>query len=313
VERKTMDLKRMEVFCKIVELKSFTRAGEALSLAQPTVSEHIRALETTLGDKLLDRFKGDVLPTPVGRVFYQYAKNMIQTRDEAFQAVDQFRGKMAGQLNLAASSIPGTYVLPRIIGTFKAAHPASQIALQISDTSGTADAVADGRVDVGLVGARWHHPKLTFQEIVSDELVLTVSSKHFWAEEKRVIEADELFHEPFVIRETGSGTRMATKQIMEEHGLSVRRFNVIAEMGSTEAVKQSVKDGMGVSILSSRAVSDELRQGALVAIGIRGLKFQRSLYLIQRRNRQASPLCSAFLSHVDGGLRKVGQRSSSEI
>ncbi len=300
-----MDLKRMEVFCKIVELKSFTRAGEALSLAQPTVSEHIRALETMLGEKLLDRFRGEVLPTPVGRVFYQYAKSMVQTRDEAFQAVDQFRSKLAGQLHLAASSIPGTYILPRIIGSFKVAHPEGRIALQISDTFGTAEAVADGRVDAGLVGARWRHPKLSFEEVIADELMLVVSSEHRWALGKNTIEPDELAQEPFVLREAGSGTRMVTKQVMEEHGLNIGHLNVIAEMGSTESVKQSVKDGLGASIISARAVSDDLRRGTLVAVKIRGIKFDRSIYLIQRKNRQSSPLCSAFISHVDSGLRKV--------
>jgi len=300
-----MDLKRMEVFCKIVELKSFTRAGEALSLAQPTVSEHIRALETTLGQKLLDRFKGDVLPTPVGRMFYQYAKSIVQTRDEAFQAVDQFRNKLAGQLNLVASSIPGTYVLPKIIGSFKIAHPESQIALQITDTIGAAEAIADGRAEAGIVGARWRHPKLDFQEIVSDELILIVSPQHRWATQRNIIEPDELTEEPFVLREAGSGTRMVIKQVMEEHSFSIGRLNVVAELGSTEAVKQSVKDSMGVSILSVLAVGEELRQGSLVAIEIRGIKFNRSLYLIQRKNRQSSPLCSAFISHLEAEC-KIG-------
>ncbi len=300
-----MDLKRMEVFCKIVELKSFTRAGEALSLAQPTVSEHIRALETTLGQKLLDRFKGDVLPTPVGRMFYQYAKSIVQTRDEAFRAVDQFRNKLAGQLNLVASSIPGTYVLPKMIGSFKITHPESQIALQITDTTGAAEAVSDGRAEAGIVGARWRHPKLDFQEIVSDELILIVSPQHRWATQHNIIEPDELTEEPFVLREAGSGTRMVIKQAMEDRGLSIGRLNVVAELGSTEAVKQSVKDGMGVSILSVLAVGEELRQGSLVAIEIHGIKFKRSLYLIQRKNRQCSPLCSAFLAHIDNGLRKI--------
>ncbi len=299
-----MDLKRMEVFCKIVELKSFTRAGEALSLAQPTVSEHIRALETTLGQKLLDRFKGDVLPTPVGRMFYQYAKSIVQTRDEAFRAVDQFRNKLAGQLNLVASSIPGTYVLPKMIGSFKIAHPESQIALQITDTTGAAEAVSDGRAEAGIVGARWRHPKLDFQEIVSDELILIVSPQHRWATQHNIIEPDELTEEPFVLREAGSGTRMVIKQAMEDRGLSIGRLNVVAELGSTEAVKQSVKDGMGVSVLSVLAVGEELRQGSLVAIEIRGIKFDRSLYLIQRKNRQPSPLCSAFIDHIGSGLRK---------
>ncbi|MFH0959358.1 MAG: selenium metabolism-associated LysR family transcriptional regulator [Pseudomonadota bacterium] len=302
MERGTMDLKRMEVFCKIVEFKSFTRAGEALSLAQSTVSEHLRALENMLGEKLLDRFRGDVLPTPVGRVFYQYARSMLQTRDEAIQAVEQFRGKLAGQLNLAASTIPGTYILPKLIRSFKSVNPGGQIALQISDTSVTAESVIDGSVEVGLVGASWHHPKLIFQEIVSDELVLVVSSNHRWAGGARTIDVDELTSEPFIMREQGSGTRMVMKQIMEENGLNIRRLNVVAEIGSTEVVKQCVKDGFGVSILSWRAVSDDLRQDSLVFVGIRGIKFHRSLYLIQRRKRQASPICSAFLTHINNGL-----------
>ncbi|MCX5873011.1 MAG: selenium metabolism-associated LysR family transcriptional regulator [Deltaproteobacteria bacterium] len=292
-----MDLKRMEVFCKIIELKSFTRAGEALSLAQPTVSEHIRALENMLGEKLLDRFKGEILPTPVGRLFYKYAKNIIQMRDEAFQAVEQFRGKLEGQLNLAASTIPGTYILPKLIGEFKAAHPGSQIALHISDTIGTAEAVAEGRVDLGMVGAKWGHPKLTFEEIGSDELLLTVSSSHSWAQ-ARIIEPLDLAQEPFLLREAGSGTRMVIKQILEDHGLSIRSLNVIAEIGSTDSVKQGVKDGIGVSILSALAVSDELCRGTLVSVEIRGISFQRSFYLIKRKNRQASPLCSAFIDHL---------------
>lgn len=300
-----MDLKRMEVFCKIVELKSFTRAGEALSLAQPTVSEHIRTLETTLGQKLLDRFKGDVLPTPVGRVFYQYAKSIIQTRDEAFRAVDQFRNKLAGQLNLAASSIPGTYVLPKMIGSFKMAHPESQIVLQISDTTGAAEAVTDGRAEAAIIGARWRHPKLDFQEIITDELLLITSPEHHWAKQHSAIKPDELLEEPFVLREAGSGTRMLIKQVMEEHALNIGRLNVVAELGSTEAVKQSVKDGMGVSVLSVLAVGEELRQGSLVAIEIHGIKFDRSLYLIQRKNRQPSPLCSAFISHLEAEC-KIG-------
>ncbi|MGC8659902.1 MAG: LysR substrate-binding domain-containing protein, partial [Desulfomonilaceae bacterium] len=240
-----------------------------------------------------------------GRVFYQYAKTIIQTRDEAFQAVEQFRNKLAGQLILAASSIPGTYVLPKMIGSFKMAHPESQIVLQISDTSGAAELVADGRAEAGIVGARWRHPKLDFQEIITDKLLLITSPEHRWATQRKTIKPDELVEEPFVVREAGSGTRMLIKQVMEEHGLNIGRLNVVAELGSTEAVKQSVKDGMGVSILSVLAVSDELRQGSLVAIEIDGIKFDRSLYLVQRKNREPSPLCSAFISHLEAEC-KIG-------
>src|SRR5512137_631650 len=108
-----MDIRRLEVFCKVVELKSFTKAAESLLLAQPTVSEQIRSLEESLGEKLLDRLGREVLPTPAGRLFYQYAQNIIRLSEEAIQSMAQFKGRLSGNLILGASTIPGNYVLPR--------------------------------------------------------------------------------------------------------------------------------------------------------------------------------------------------------
>ena len=292
-----MDMRRLEVFCKVVELRSFTLAAKAMSLSQPTVSEHIRTLEEIVNERLLDRLGREVLATPAGRVFYQYARNIVQMRDEAVQALEQFRGNLAGKLVLGASTIPGTYLLPRIIGEFKSAHPAIQITLRIADTAQVVAHVIEGDVEAGLVGSKWSDRRLLMEEISTDELVLAVFPEHPWASKRR-IKLKDLEGEPFILREEGSGTRMVMRRILEENGFELSKISVVAEMGSTESVRQGIKSKIGVSILSRSAVDEDIEHGLLAIVDIESIRFSRPLYLIQRRNRQMSPLCTAFLARL---------------
>jgi DNA-binding transcriptional LysR family regulator len=292
-----MDIRRLEVFCKVVELQSFTKAAEAALLSQPTVSEHIRALEEMLGEKLVDRLGREVLPTPAGKILYRYAQNIIRLRAEAIQALEKFKGNLAGHLVIGASTIPGTYILPQCIGSFKRKHPPIQITLRISDTAEIAEGVLTGTLEAGLIGSKWKDHRLESTEIFSDELVLTVFPEHPWAG-RTTVHLDELATEPFILREKGSGTRMVMGQILAEHGFELTRLLVVAEMGSTEAVRQGIKARIGVSILSQQAVAEDLQRGTLVAVSLNGIRFARPFYLVQRKNRQPSPLCLAFLEHL---------------
>jgi len=299
-----MEMRRLEVLCKVIELKSFTKAAEALLLSQPTVSEHIRSLEEALGERLIDRLGREVLATPAGRLFYQYARNIIQLREEAVQALEQFKGNLSGHLTLGASTIPGTYVVPRFIGSFKAVNPAIQMTLQISDTAQIVREVLEGNLEAGLIGSKWNDRRILLEELFTDELVLCVFTGHSWARKKR-IRQEELIGEPFILRERGSGTRMVMERILEEHGFDSSRLFVVAEMGSTEAVRQGIKARIGLSILSRHAVEDDIQHGTLAPVEIEGIRFYRPLYLIQRRNRRLSPLCAAFLDHLRTGVKQA--------
>jgi DNA-binding transcriptional LysR family regulator len=299
-----MDMRRLEVFCKVVELKSFTKAGEALLLAQPTVSEHLRTLEDMLGEKLVDRLGREVLPTPAGKIFYQYARNILQMREEAIQALGQFKGNLSGRLILGASTIPGTYILPKLIGSFKSTHPAIQITLRIADTAQIVSDVLEGNLEAGVVGSKWNDRRLVMEEVFCDELVLTVVPEHPWAR-KGKISIEDLPQEPFIHRERGSGTRMAMSRILEDHGFDPSRLMGVAEMGSTEAVRQGIKARIGASILSREAVAEDIAQGSLAAVAIENISFLRPLYLIQRKSRQISPLGTAFLAHVRAALKNM--------
>lgn len=292
-----MDIHRLEVFCKVLELQSFTKAADAVCLTQPTVSEHIRALEETLGERLVDRLGREVLPTPAGKILYRYAKDIIALRNEAVQALEKHKGNLSGNLLIGASTIPGTYILPELIGSFKALYPSIHITLRITGSSEVVERLMDGKLEIGLIGAKWDDRRIELEEVFSDELVLTVFPEHPWAKRKS-IRPEEMADEPFILRERGSGTRIVMNQALEANGFSPSRLYVVAEMGSTEAIRQGIKARIGVSILSSKAVAEDIERGALAAVPVKGLRLFRSFYLAQRKNRQLSPLCTAFIEHL---------------
>lgn len=292
-----MDIRRLEVFCKVFELRSFTKAAEELSLSQPTVSEHIRLLEKSLGETLIDRLGREVQPTPAGQVFYRYATQIIKLLEESREALSQFKGRLEGNLILGASTIPGTYILPRYIGSFKSAYPAIRLTLRIGDTSDVVEGVLEGTLEAGIVGFKWRDRRITTEEIFSDELVLAVHPNHGWAT-RQSITLSELTGQPFILREKGSGTRMVLRSILEAHGFELERLSVVAEMGSTEAVRQGLRAGIGISILSKQAVSEDFELGRLVHVEVDGIRFFRPMHLTLRKNRQLTPLCEAFLNFL---------------
>ncbi len=292
-----MDIHRLMIFCKVIDLKSFTKAAEAVSLAQPTVSEHIRALEESLGEKLIDRLGREILPTPAGKVLYSYAREIVQLRDKAVQAIGKFKGNLSGALYVGASTIPGTYILPRLVGTFKASYPSIQITLKIGSSGEIARKILDGTVEFGIIGAKWDEKRILFEEIYSDDLVLAVYKGHPW-EGREYVELDELAGMPFILRERSSGTRMVMAQALDAAGFAPSLLNVVAEMGSTEAVRESVKARIGISIISSYAVKEDIQRNSHCAVPLREICIHRPFFLAQRKNREPSPLCSAFLEHL---------------
>jgi DNA-binding transcriptional LysR family regulator len=299
-----VDIRRLEVFCRVLELKSFTRAAEAVLLTQPTVSENIRLLEETVGERLLDRLGREVLPTPAGRILYGYARRIIQLRDEALQAMHQYRGDLSGTLALGASTIPGAYILPPLIESFRLSHPAIPLQLRIADTAAVVEDLLQDRLELGLVGARLKEQRFDCDEAFADELVLTLHPDHPWVG-RHSVRPDELENEPFILREQGSGTRLVMSQALREHGVDPARLLVVAEMGSSEAVRQGIKSRLGISILSSLAVAEDMQRGDLATVPLEGVCIRRPFYLVRRKGRQLSPLALAFYEH----LRRAGVKA----
>jgi len=292
-----MDMKKLDVFCKVVELKSFTKAAEAVRLSQPTVSDHIRTLEEELGQKLLDRLGREVAPTPVGCLLYSYAVKILRLQQETLQALEQFDGNLSGTLSLGASTIPGTYILPRLISRFRDQFPAVKTVVHVSGSRAIARKVMDGEYDLGLVGAIWNEKGLEWIPLFQDTLtpVAPPASPLVRAEPLAV---GDLCAQPFIFREPGSGTRKVIAQMLEAHGHRETDLQEVAMLGSNEAVKEGVKAGLGISLLSSRSIAEDVLRGALVALVVEGLSGERPFYLIRRRNRAMPPASAAFAEHL---------------
>lgn len=292
-----MDLRQLEIFVKVAQLGSFSKAAEALFLTQPTVSEHIRGLEEEIGIRLLDRLGRGAAPTKAGQLLLGYAQRILELQREARQALGQFQGRMSGELVVGASSIPGEYVLPTLTGRFKEKYPDIAISLLIGDSQGVVDWVLDGRVEVGVVGARIPHRSLEYRELMPDELVVVVSVNHPWHGRKTAT-LEEVRQEPLIVRERGSGSRGTLERALAEVGLDLGAFRVVGEMGSTQAIKQAVKAGVGISLISKRAVAEECQHRILSCVKVKDLRFSRAFYLVINTARTRSPLAEAFLAFL---------------
>ncbi len=295
-----MDLRELEVFCKIVELKSFSRAAEAVLLTQPTVSGHIKALEEEVGLRLFDRAGKTVTVTQAGELLYGYARRMLAVRAEAEQALAEFKGGLKGNLCIGGSSIPGAYVLPPFIARFKQDYPDVRIHLKIGDSREACRAVAEGDCDLAAVGARFDDARLRFEPLAEDEMVLVVPARHPWAR-RASVRLKDLPGQPFILREVGSGSRQYAERALADRGLDPGTLRVVAEIGSNEAVREAVKAGSGVAILSRRAVEDDLKAGTLAAVRIESVRFLRQFYIASHRARTQSPACRAFLRFLGKG------------
>ena len=293
-----MDLWQLLIFCKVVEFKSFSKAGRAVHLSQPTVSSHIKDLEDHFDCRLIDRLAKEALPTKAGLLLYRYSRRLISLRDETESAMAAFKGKVKGSLNLGGSTIPGAFVLPVIIAAFSARYPEVNISLSIADTRQTIEAILCGDLELGVVGAVSKDAGILQTHLEEDHMCLVVPADHRWADQKQV-SAKELFTEPFIIREPGSGTLKSIQTSFSEAGLSINDLKVVARIGSTEAIRQGIKNRMGVSILSAIAVADDVATGHLKTLAIEGLNLKRAFYLTHHRHRSLSPLCQAFIDFIN--------------
>ncbi len=300
-----MDLWQLKIFCKVVELKSFSKAGEAVFLSQPTVSSHIKDLEEHLCTPLVDRLARSVVPTKAGELLYGYARRLITLRDEAEAAMAAYLGQKRGKLILGGSTIPGTYLLPRLIGRFVQEYPDVQVSLSVGDTAEIMEKITEGEIEIGIVGAQDRgFPLLQQIPLVQDELFVVVPKDHRWARRQSITVA-ELLEEPFIARELGSGTLRAIERVLREAGFHLSQLRIVAQMGSTEAVRQGIKNRAGISILSVMAVEEDLQAGSLKTLSIKELDFKRHFYLTRHIQRTPSPICRTFIEFLSAEFNQT--------
>ena len=292
-----MKLNQLEIFCKIVELGSFSKAAEVLKLSQPTLSGHIQSLEEQSGIILLDRLGRKVLPTRAGDMLYLYARKIIRLQREAEQKLLSLKGELKGDLLVGASTIPGEYIIPPLIKEFRDTYSDILIRLSIYDTKKVIENILHDEIELGIAGAKVDDPKLEYNRFVKDELVLVSRSNAPWAKQ-RSITFEKLKEIPFISREEGSGTRMIMEKTLKRQGFDVAQLHTVMTLGSTTAVIQAIKSGVGCSIVSLRSVREDMDKRILKPIPIKNTKFTRDFYLINRRGKTPSSLCQVFFDYL---------------
>jgi len=291
-----MDLKNLEAFCKVYELRSFSKAGQELYLSQPTISAHVSSLENELGVLLFDRLGRGILPTRAGEALYRHAKDIFERLARAKSEVHLLTHKISGTLVLGASTIPAHYILPGVIAGFRARFPDVSLDLRIGDTSEIIRQVRAGVLDAGMVGAMEPEPDLEFACILEDELVVVASSGFNVSRDP--LDAEALKALPWIVREKGSGTRKAMENGLSSIGLEFRQLDVAAVVATTHASIQCVRAGLGVCITSRLAVNSFLENGELAALNVPSMTMQRFFYAVNHRRRHMLPASREFLEHL---------------
>ncbi len=299
-----MNLSCLKTLVTIVDKKSLTAAARALEISQPAVSKQLQALEDYYGTPLLNRGGRDPEVTAAGRIVYQYGQRILLAIDRSLAAVRELSNTIQGKLLLDASTIPGEYVLPRLLGAFQQRYPEVRISLEISDSSVVARRVLAGEIAAGVIGVRVSNPRLQHEPIYSDELVVVIPRGHRW-EGRQVVSLDEFCAEQMVVREPGSGTRAVIEKWLGERGVDPATLGHRMELGSTDAVLEAVAEGLGVSLVSTLAAWPRIQAGTLAAVRISGFPSRRHLYLITRKNRTPDLLLKTFIEFVKEALPPI--------
>ncbi len=287
-----MDIKRLEIFGVVAEEENFTKAAERLFTSQPAVSMQIKLLEQETGLKFFQREGRSVKLTREGRMLYERAQKIQQGIREAEELVSDIKGLKKGFVSIGASSTPGVYILPELIGTFKNKYSNIHVHLSISNTESVAEKVLSGDVHIGFVGSEVFSYRMTMHPFAQDRLIPVFPANHFMLKRK-TLSLKELAAEPFILREKGSATRALLEEALKKKNLSLE--NVVMEVGNVEGIKRAVGAGLGISFLSPFAIKEELAQKKLFTLKHSPLVLKRTLKMILRKNTWLSPSLKLFL------------------
>ncbi|NLM43810.1 MAG: LysR family transcriptional regulator [Clostridiales bacterium] len=306
-----MDFKQIEAFVYVVRYKSFSKAADAIYLTQPTVSAHISSLENEIGTKLLDRSSKVIHPTKAGKIFYEYAVNLMNTRDEAIFSLNNFTQGLSGKIHIAASTVPSQFIMPQLILEFQKKYKSIFFNLVQLDTNQVLEEILDNSFEIGIVGSKINNDKLKFESLLKDKMVLiTPNNEKFNKFHSNSISIEELKNEKFIFRESGSGTRKEFEKKMIKAGKDPKSINIIAQFNSAEAIKQAVSLGLGISIASCISVKDYIRFGIIKAFEIKEFDLNREFYLVYYKNRPMSPLTNVFKEFAQNYYK---ENSSSSV
>ena len=296
-----MEFKQLEAFVAVVDYGSFSEAARKLYLTQPTISAHVRSLEEELHTKLILRTTKKTTITTRGYQLYDSAVRMLEIRNNL---LENFTGVQKHMIDLAASTIPSSYLLPEILAAFGKTHPDIYFHSLQADSAESINRVLDGTVDLALVGQNTRDETCVFLPFCQDELVIaTPITNHYLSLQNKTVTFEDFIKDPIIIREKGSGTKKEMDLFLEQIGVKPSDLNVIARKNDLEGIKKSIVNGLGISILSARSAIDLQKTKQILLFPLEESAHKRSFYIVYSKNRILKPHVRQFIQFVQNFYR----------
>lgn len=295
-----MNLKQLEAFVQVAEGGSFSKAAKELFLTQPTISSHISSLERELNARLFVRNTKEVSLSEDGIKLYKYAKQMLDLQREIEVTFGMDEEGESHAVTIAASTIPAQYLLPEVLTRFSERYPQEQIRIQETDSSKVVMQIVDHRVDIGFTGTVLEKKHCKYIPFYKDELVIITPNTPKYQELAQGNKEDISWikKEHVIMREEGSGTRKEAELQLKGAGVKFAGLDVIASIENQETIKKSVRQGMGISILSKLATADEVANGEILAFPIPNSDEGRDINLVYNKNYQMTRSAERFIKVV---------------
>jgi len=288
-----VSLRQLRVFETVARLSSFTRAAEELHLTQPAVSMQVRQLEDEVGLPLFEKLGKQISLTEAGRELFHYSRSIDRSLQEMEEVIEALKGVNRGHLSVAVASTVN-YFAPRLLAAFHRQYPGIGLRLDVTNRERLVHQLQANTVDMVLMGQPPEGVNVESEAFMDNPLVVVAPPEHPLATEERV-GLVRLAEEVFVMREPGSGTRQAMERFFAEQRIGIRHG---MQMTRNEAIKQAVRAGLGLSVVSLHTLELELETNRLVILNVEGFPLERQWHLVYRSGRRLSPAARAFRQFV---------------
>ncbi len=295
-------LRQLEVFEAIARLGSFTRAAEEMYLTQPTVSMQIKKLTEAVGLPLFEQVGKKIFLTDAGRELHQTCRGIFEHLSHFEMVTADMKGLKTGKLRLAVVTT-AKYFAPRLLGMFCQQYPGVEVSLKVSNRERVLERLAGNQDDLYILGQPPEEADVVAETFLENPLVVLAPASHALAHKKR-IPLKRIAEEPFLLREPGSGTRIATERVFAEQGLKPK---MRMELGSNEAIKQAVIGGLGISVLSRHTLALDVPSGQLVILDVQGFPIQRHWYFAYPAGKQLSIVARTFIDYLRQASSLIGK------
>lgn len=292
-----MNIEHLKTFKEIINLGGFSAVAKKFGISQPAVTFQVQRLEQELGVRLIDRSQRNIRPTRAGEELLRFVEVIEELQINLMHALEQLRDNVSGDLPIAASTIPGEYLLPTLLAKFKKHYPPVKIKVDVSDSLTVIQKIFDGTHEVGFCGITPENKDLASFKISSDEIVLIVFPEHTFAG-KVEVSPEELSGEHFIFRETTSGTQRSLENLLWQAGYDTKHWTPHLILGSTQSVIAAVAAGVGIAFVSNLAIKQCTAQGLVQQVDVKGLHMTRDFYCVYRPERINSRLLEVFIDFV---------------